>query len=149
MPRIVLAALEACAVASAAACIAPILEWQQVGVYGPHPSADQILEASRDLLVDRAYRIQTYDPRALRLETEWVERRGLTTGVREQIRIRLVPHGTQTYVFVMAVKNENLADFEPGHMGHAVWGPDENFRAREAHMQTLLHKRIMEIAKNQ
>lgn len=138
----------AAGIAAAAGCIAPILEWQQVGVYGPHPTAAQILEASRDLLVERAYRILSYDPRALRIETEWVERRGLTTGLREQIRICLVPHGSQIYVFVMAVKNENLADFEPGHMGHAAWGPDENFRAREAQIQTLLHKKIMEISKN-
>jgi hypothetical protein len=132
----------------AAGCIAPLLEWQQVGVYGPNPSADQILQASRELLVERSYRIQTFDLQAMRVETEWTDRRGLTVGVREQIRIRLVPYGNKTYVFVMAIKNDDLGEFHPGHPAHAAWGPDENFRARETQMQNLIHKKIMEISKN-
>ncbi|HLG43261.1 MAG TPA: hypothetical protein VI643_07840 [Planctomycetota bacterium] len=130
------------------ACIPTILEWQQVGVYGPHPTSLQILAAVKEVFEQNGYRVSIFEPKQLRVETEWKNHHGLNSGLREQIRVQLLMQEGKSYVFVMAVMNENVLDFDPLRPGEAAWGPDENFKSREYHMHRLIHQKIMQISQN-
>jgi len=134
--------------AALSSCLPTILEWQQVGVYGPQPTPIQILAAVKELFEQNAYRIYVYDTTQLRVETEWKSHHGLNSGLREQIRVQLRLQEGKSYVFVMAVMNENVLDFDPMRPGEAAWGPDENFKSREYHMHRLIHQKIMQISQN-
>lgn len=125
-------------------CLYTTLTWRQVGNYGPEPSSERIFAACVELLREKGWRLKTVDRRRLRITTEMRSFGALSGGKRAQLRIQLQPRPPMTYVFVMGVKNENLAG-DQGPFAEA-WGPDENDRALEVQYQFLIDHRLRSLA---